>query len=166
MTEEKKEAIPLGETEAIDELTRPKVPENLPDDTWPLEKLIEAATKESNMLTRANAVNVLANIGGAEVIEPLIQALRDLEDPVKTNAMMGLAHLRKELVQDRMIKALLEGEVEEVRAGAAWVLGEMMDEKSMEPLQKIAEDDESVMVRVQAKASLLAYKNSKSDNKE
>ncbi len=171
MTEEKKEkkekpeAVPLGETEAIDELTRPEIPENLPDETWPLEKLIEAATKESNMLTRANAVNVLANIGGAEVIETLIQALGDPEDPVKVNAMMGLAHLRKELVQDRMIEALQEDE-EGVRAGAAWVLGEMMDETSMEPLQTTADDDESVMVRVQAKASLLAYNKSKSENKE
>ena len=169
MTEEKnetQEAVPLGETDAIDELTRPEIPENLPDETWPLEKLVEAVTKESNMLVRANAVNVLANIGGAEVIETLIQALEDPENPVKINAMMGLAHQEKALVQDRMIKALLEDEREEVRAGAAWVLGEMMDEKSMEQLQKTAEEDENVMVRVQAKASLLARKKSKSENKE
>lgn len=172
MTEEKKEkkekpeAVPLGETDAIDELTRPEIPENLPDETWPLEKLIEAATKENNMLVRANAVNALANIGGAEANETLIQALEDPEDRIKVNAMSGLAHQGKALVQDRMIGVLQEDVREEARAGAAWVLGEMMDEKSIEQLQKTAEEDENVMVRVQAKASLLAHKKSKSETKE
>ncbi len=163
MAEEKKEpkAIPLGETEAVDELTKPVVPENLPDSTWPLEKLIDAITKESNMLIRSNAVNALAKKGGAEAVDPLIEALKDPEDPVKANAMTGLTHLGKDLVQEKVATALTQSDNEEIRAGAAWVLGEMIDERSIDILTKAAREDESSMVRVHAKASLIAHENSK-----
>ena len=163
MAEEKKkpEAVPLGETEAIDELTRPETPENLPDSTWPLEKLIDAITKESNMLIRSNAVNALAKKGGAEAVAPLIDALKDPEDVVKANAMVGLTHLGRDLVQEKVAAALTRSEDEEIRAGAAWVLGEMIDEKSIDLLKKVAQEDESAMVRVHAKASLIAHERSK-----
>ncbi len=163
MAEEKKkpEAIPLGETEAVDELTKPEVPENLPDSTWPLEKLIDAITKESNMLIRANAVNALAKKGGAEVVNPLIDALKDPEGPVKANAMVGLTHLGKDLIQEKVAAALTQSENEEIRSSAAWVLGEMIDERSIDLLTKAAQEDESAMVRVHAKASLIAHENSK-----
>ncbi|HPJ31116.1 MAG TPA: HEAT repeat domain-containing protein [Methanothrix sp.] len=169
MAEEKKEtgkkgkmekpgAVPLGETEAIDSLAGPQVPENLPDATWTVEKLAEVVSKESNMLVRANAVNALAKKGGPEVVEPLVQALKDPEDVVKANAMVGLAAMGRELVQKRMAELLLDGETnEEIRGGAAWVLGEMMDEKSLDILKKAAEEDESPFVRVHAKASILAH---------
>jgi HEAT repeat protein len=175
MAEEKKEtgkkekpkAVPLGETEAIDALAGPQVPENLPDATWSVEKLVEVVTKESNMLVRANAVNALARKGGPEVVEPLVSALKDPEDVVKANAMVGLAAMGKDLVQNRMAELLLDKEAnEEMRGGAAWVLGEMMDEKSMEILKRAAEEDESPFVRVHAKASILAHEQPKAPEKK
>ncbi len=175
MAEEKKEtgkkekpkAVPLGETEAIDALAGPQVPENLPDATWSVEKLTEVVTKESNMLVRANAVNALAKKGGPDVVEPLILALKDPEDVVKANAMVGLAAMGKDLVQNRMAELLLDkNATEEMRGGAAWVLGEMMDEKSLEILKRTAEEDESAFVRVHAKASILAYEQAKAPGKK
>jgi len=168
MAEEKKEkpeAVPLGETEAIDELTKPEVPENLPDASWSFEDLIEAVTKDSNMLVRSNAVNALARKGGPESVDPLIMALKDPEDVVKANAIVGLRHLGKDLVQESMAKALTESEHDEIRAGAAWVLGEMIDEKAIDLLKKAAEEDESPMVRVHAKASLIAHEKSSAEAK-
>ncbi|MHC1631088.1 MAG: HEAT repeat domain-containing protein [Methanotrichaceae archaeon] len=160
MTEEKKEiepqkkkVNPLGETEAVDD--QGQISENLPNITWPLEKLIEAATRDNNMEVRSNAVNALARIGGPEVTDTLIEALKDPDDPVKANAILGLTNLGKDLVQEKCIKALQENENERVRAGVAWVLGEMLDEKSKECLKKASEDDESILVRIQAKGSLL-----------
>lgn len=162
-TMDKPEAVPLGETEAIDALAGPQVPENLPDATWSVEKLAEAVAKESNMLLRANAVNALAKKGGPEVVEPLILALKDPEDPVKANAMVGLAAMGRDLVQERMAELLMDKEAdEEARGGAAWVLGEMMDERSMDILKRAAEEDESAFVRVHAKASILAHETAKS----
>ncbi len=155
---EKSGAVPLGETEAIDALAEPQVPENLPDATWTVEKLAEVVAKEGNMLVRANAVNALAKKGGPEVVEPLVQALKDPEDVVKANAMVGLAAMGRDLVQERMAELILDRETnEEIRGGAAWVLGEMMDEKSLEILKRAAEEDESAFVRVHAKASILAH---------
>jgi HEAT repeat protein len=167
MKKEKPQAVPLGETEAIDALAGPQVPENLPDATWSVEKLAEVVAKESNMLVRANAVNALAKKGGPEVVEPLILALKDPEDPVKANAMVGLAAMGKDLVQDRMAELLLDKETnEEIRGGAAWVLGEMMDEKSLDILKRVAEEDESPFVRVHAKASILAHEQAKTPEKK
>ncbi len=164
---EKPEAVPLGETEAIDALAGPQVPENLPDATWSVEKLAEVVTKESNMLVRANAVNALAKKGGPEVVEPLILALKDPEDPVKANAMVGLAAIGRDLVQDRMAELLLDKETnEEIRGGAAWVLGEMMDERSLDILKRAAQEDESAFVRVHAKASILAHEQAKVPEKK
>ncbi|HOO53394.1 MAG TPA: HEAT repeat domain-containing protein [Methanothrix sp.] len=164
---EKPKAVPLGETEAIDALAGPQVPENLPDATWSVEKLAEVVTKEGNMLIRANAVNALAKKGGPEVVEPLVSALKDPEDVVKANAMVGLAAMGKELVQARMAELLLNKETnEEIRGGAAWVLGEMMDEKSLDILKKAAEEDESPFVRVHAKASILAHEQAKAPEKK
>jgi HEAT repeat protein len=161
---EKPEAVPLGETEPIDQLTQPQVPpEKIPQPDWPLEKLIEALM-DSNMLIRSNAVNSLAKKGGPEVVGPLVEGLKDPEDVVKSNAMVGLAHLGKDLVQDRMVQAVMEEEDDDVRAGAAWVLGEMIDEKSLDILRKAAED-ESPLVRVHAKASLLAYERAQTGAK-
>jgi len=119
------------------------------------------------MLLRANAVNALAKKGGQEVVEPLVSALKDPEDVVKANAMVGLAAMGKELVQDRMAELLLNKETnEEIRGGAAWVLGEMMDEKSLGILKRAAEEDESPFVRVHAKASILAYEQAKVPEKK
>ncbi|MCR3883892.1 HEAT repeat domain-containing protein [Methanotrichaceae archaeon M04Ac] len=159
---EKPAAVPLGETEAIDALAGPQVPEDLPDATWTVERLAEVVAKEGNMLVRANAVNALAKKGGPEVVEPLVSALKDPEDVVKANAMVGLAALGRDLVQKRMADLLIDDEAnEEMRGGAAWVLGEMMDEESLSILKKAAEEDTSPFVRVHAKASILAYEQAK-----
>ncbi|KQC12008.1 MAG: HEAT repeat domain-containing protein [Methanothrix sp.] len=175
MAEEKKEtgkketpgAVPLGETEAIDALAEPQVPENLPDATWSVEELAEVVARESNMLVRANAVNALAKKGGPDVVEPLVSALKDPEDPVKANALVGLAALGRDLVQDRMAELLLDRETnEEIRGGAAWILGEMMDEKSLDILKRAAEEDESPFVRVHAKASILAHEQARVPEKK
>jgi HEAT repeat protein len=159
-------AVPLGETEAIDALAGPQIPEDLPDATWTVERLAEVVAKEGNMLVRANAVNALAKKGGPEVVEPLVSALKDPEDVVKANAMVGLASLGRDLVQDRMAELLADKDAnEELRGGAAWVLGEMMDEKSLEHLKRASEEDESPFVRVHAKASILAYEQAKAPQK-
>lgn len=164
---EKPEAVPLGETEAIDALAGPQVPENLPDAAWSVEKLVEVVTKEGNMLVRANAVNALARKGGPEVVEPLVSALKDPEDVVKANAMVGLAALGKDLVQNKMAELLQDKETnEEIRGGAAWILGEMLDEKSMDILKRAAEEDDSAFVRVHAKASILAHEQAKNPEKK
>ena len=130
----------------------PKIPANLPEASWSNEKLIKAIS-DDNMLIRSNAVMLLSKRDPAVATEPLIQAMKDKEYVVKSNAMVALSSFGRSLV-DRMIEALSDPDPD-IRAGAAWVLGEFKDPKSIEHLERVAKD-EYPLARVQAKASLIA----------
>jgi hypothetical protein len=130
----------------------PKMPEVLPDPAWPTEKLIEAI-KDKHMLVRSNAIVLLAKRAPSETLEALIEALKDEEYLVKSNAMVAIAAYGRQ-VSDRMIQAL-DDPNQDVRAGAAWVLGELKDQRAVEGLEKVAKDSYP-LARIQAKASLVA----------
>jgi HEAT repeat protein len=53
-----------------------------------------------------------------------------------------------------MIEALEDAD-KDVRAGAAWVVGELKDNRAIAALEKVARDDYP-LARIQAKASLVA----------
>jgi HEAT repeat protein len=57
-------------------------------------------------------------------------------------------------VSDRIIDALSDAD-KDVRAGAAWILGELKDNRAVQALEKVAKDDYP-LARIQAKASLVA----------
>ena len=130
----------------------PEMPAVLPDASWSTEKLIEAL-KDKHMLVRSNAIMLMSKRDPAVVLEPLIQMLKDKEYIVKTNAMVIMAGFGHQ-VFDKMIQALDDADGD-VRAGAAWVLGELKDPRAIEPLEKAAKDDYP-LARVQAKASMIA----------
>ena len=130
----------------------PEIPKVLPDASWSTERLIEA-TRDKNMLTRSNAIMLLGKRSPSESLEPLIEALKDKEYVVKTNAMVAIAAFGRQVL-DRMIAALGDANGD-VRAGAAWVLGEIKDQNAIEHLETVAKDDYP-LARVQAKASLMA----------
>jgi hypothetical protein len=130
----------------------PSMPEVLPDPSWPTEKLV-AALKDKHMLVRSNAVILLSKRSPSESLEPLIEALKDKEYLVKSNAMVCLAAYGSQIAQ-RMIEALSDPD-QDVRAGAAWVLGELKDQRAIEHLERVAKD-EYPLARIQAKASLMA----------
>jgi HEAT repeat protein len=131
---------------------KPEIPTVLPGESWSTEKLVEAI-KDKNMITRSNAIMILGNRSPSEALEPLIEALKDKEYIVKTNAMVAIAAYGRQVL-DRMILALSDAD-RDVRAGAAWVLGELKDGRAIEHLERAAKDDYP-LARIQAKASLLA----------
>ena len=134
------------------QVDEPEIPEVLPDESWPTDRLVEA-TRDKNMLVRSNAVSILSTRDGPEVVEALIQAMRDEDHVVRSNAMVRLSE-RGTAILERILEALRDPD-ENIRAGAAWVLGELKDPRAIEPLQN-AISDENVIVRIQAKASLMA----------
>ncbi|HPE51783.1 MAG TPA: HEAT repeat domain-containing protein, partial [Methanothrix soehngenii] len=89
----------------------------------------------------------------SESLEALIEALKDEEYLVKSNAMVAIAGYGKQ-VSDRMIEALEDAD-KDVRAGAAWVIGELKENRAVAALEKVAKDDYP-LARIQAKASLIA----------
>jgi hypothetical protein len=130
----------------------PTMPAVLPDPSWSTEKLI-AATKDKHMLVRSNAIILLSRREPKEALEALIEALKDEEYLVKSNAMVAIAAYGR-AVSDRMIQALSDSD-KDIRAGAAWIMGELKDNRAIEGLEKVAKDDYP-SARVQAKASLIA----------
>ena len=130
----------------------PSMPAVLPDSSWSTEKLI-AATKDKHMLVRSNAIILLSKREISESLEALIDALKDEEYLVKSNAMVSIAAYGKQ-VSDRVIDALSDAD-KDVRAGAAWIVGELKDNRAIEALEKVAKDDYP-LARIQAKASLMA----------
>ncbi len=159
-TEEKKSednAAPIVTRSMVEEACptcgaeAPSMPAVLPDPSWSTEKLI-AATKDKHMLVRSNAIILLSKREASETMEALIDALKDEEYLVKSNAMVAIAAYGKQ-VSDRMIQALGDAD-KDVRAGAAWVVGELKDNRAVEALEKVAKDDYP-LARIQAKASLV-----------
>jgi len=130
----------------------PEMPAVLPDASWTTEKLIEAL-KDKNLLVRSNAVMFLGSRDISQIIEPLIQMLKDNEYIVKTNAMVVISGFGQQ-VFDRVLQALQDTDGD-IRAGAAWILGELKDARAIEPLEIAAKDDYP-LARIQAKASLIA----------
>jgi HEAT repeat protein len=130
----------------------PSMPAVLPDPSWSTEKLI-AATKDKHMLVRSNAIILLSKREASESLEALIDALKDEEYLVKSNAMVAIAAYGKQ-VSDRIIQALGDAD-KDVRAGAAWIVGELKDNRAIVALEKVAKDDYP-LARIQAKASLVA----------
>jgi hypothetical protein len=158
------EQIQEEEGEPLFHMGVDEVPENLPDESWSIEDLSRTVKTDSHPLMRSNAVAALGRIGSIETIETLIHALKDDNGIVKANAMSALASFGDQVL-DRMISALESDPDEDVRAGAAYVLGELGDLRSIPVLER-AQDDESVFVRVHARASLIAIKpqGSEEDN--
>jgi hypothetical protein len=159
-TEEKKteKAAPIVTRSMVEEACptcgaeAPSMPAVLPDPSWSTEKLI-AATKDKHMLVRSNAIILLSRREITESLEALIEALKDEEYLVKSNAMVAISAYGKQ-VSDRIIRALADAD-KDVRAGAAWIVGELKDNRAIEALEKVARDDYP-LARIQAKASLLA----------
>jgi HEAT repeat protein len=158
-TEKKTEdnAVPIVTRSMIEEACptcgaeAPSMPAVLPDPSWSTEKLI-AATKDKHMLVRSNAIILLSKREASESLEALIDALKDEEYLVKSNAMVAIAAYGKQ-VSDRIIQALGDAD-KDVRAGAAWVIGELKDNRAVVALEKVAKDDYP-LARIHAKASLM-----------
>lgn len=128
------------------------MPVVLPDSSWSTEKLI-AATKDKHMLVRSNAIILLSKREISESLEALIESLKDEEYLVKSNAMVAISAYGKQ-VSERVIQALSDAD-KDVRAGAAWIAGELKENRAIEALEKVARD-EYPLARIQAKASLIA----------
>ena len=129
----------------------PSMPAVLPDPSWSTEKLI-AATKDKHMLVRSNAIILLSKREITESLEALIDALKDEEYLVKSNAMVAISAYGKQ-ASERIIQALSDAD-KDVRAGAAWIVGELKDNRAILALEKVAKDDYP-LARIQAKASLM-----------
>jgi hypothetical protein len=156
--EAKSEKMPVMTSSMMEEACpscgtdQPPMPAVLPDPDWSTEKLIEVL-KDPHMLVRSNAIVLLSKREPSSVLGALIQAMKDEDYVVRSNAMVAVASFGPQGF-DRVVEALSDPDPD-IRAGAAWVLGELKDPRAIEALKKVAED-EHPLARIQAKASLMA----------
>ncbi len=87
---------------------------------------------DDNWRVRANAAEVLGEIGDERAIEPLVNALGDGRPQVRANASIALNKFGEPTVEP-LIK-VLNNNNSLMRANAAEVLGEIGDERAIEPL--------------------------------
>jgi HEAT repeat protein len=104
-----------------------------------VDPLVNCFKKEKGSLCRSYALDSLAEIGGVEVVDPLIQALNDKDDDVRFHAASGLGLLRDPRVVGPLIQALKDNSPR-VRWRAALSLGEIGDIRAVEPLNLALKD--------------------------
>ena len=124
-----------------------------------VEPLIYALKKDKSKSKRVqrSAAAALGKIGDKRAVEPLIDAVNNDED-VRRSAARALGNLDvddKRVVElvELLIKALRD-EDSDAQSAAAYVLGEIGDERAVEPLIYALKKDKSKQVRANAAAAL------------
>ncbi|MGB2727119.1 MAG: HEAT repeat domain-containing protein [Halobacteriota archaeon] len=106
--------------------------------------IISALINDKSSGTRADAAEVLGEIGDERAVEPLINALRDADYTVQRGAAEALGKIGDKKAVEPLITTL-KTEDEYLRERAAEALGEIGDKKAVEPLiNALKDEDESV----------------------
>lgn len=106
--------------------------------------IISALINDKSSGTRADAAEVLGEIGDARAVEPLIDALRDADYTVQWAAAEALGKIGDKKAVEPLITTLKAGD-EYLRERAAEALGDIGDKKAVEPLiNALKDEDESV----------------------
>lgn len=95
--------------------------------------IISALRNDENSDTRADAAEVLGEIGNKRAVEPLIDALRDADCTVQWGAAEALGKIGDKKAVEPLITTL-KTEDEYLRERAAEALGEIGDARAVEPL--------------------------------
>jgi len=106
--------------------------------------LISALINDQSRDTRADAAEVLGEIGDKRAVEPLIDALKDADCMVQWNAAEGLGKIGdKRAIEPLIITLKAENDI--LRERAAEALGEIGDARAVEPLiGALNDEDEGV----------------------
>lgn len=125
----------------------------LAEDHGRLERAI-ADLQNEDVNARASAVDVLAEIGDARAVEPMLPLLRDTEEGM----LLALAEAFKKIGDSAVgpLLATLQQEDPKLRKEAAWILGYFEDARVIEPLAA-ALQDQHADVRREAAAALAQH---------
>ena len=92
---------------------------------------------------KENAIKILAQIKPDNIIDSLIENLKNEDCIVRRNAAFALGKIGSEKAIDALIKALTEDEDSSVRKKAAGALGKIGSERAIDPLMKALKDENS-----------------------
>jgi HEAT repeat protein len=94
------------------------------------------ALQDRESVVRCEALKSLGKIKAEESCDLAMQALQDQEWQVRYTAVTTLGEIGHNKALDALVKVMFGGEDEEIRAWAAWSLGEIADVRAIEPLQR------------------------------
>jgi HEAT repeat protein len=112
--------------------------------------LLEEGLKSQHETVRRAAAQALGRLGDARAVEPLIQALVDVDEKVREAAAQALGRLG-EISLEPLIQALVDVDAD-VRRAAAQALGQLGDARAVEPLIQALEDMDADVRRAAAQA--------------
>ena len=92
--------------------------------------------QDSDSCVRCEALKSLGKIKEEKACDLALQALLDPEWQVRYTAVTTLGEIGHNKALGPLVEVMFGGEDEEIRAWAAWSLGEIADERAIEPLQR------------------------------
>jgi HEAT repeat protein len=116
--------------------------------------LLAEALQDKESAVRCEALKSLGKIKAKEACDLALQALQDPEWQVRYTAVTTLGEIGHNKALDALVEVMFGGEDEEIRAWAAWSLGEIADIRAIEPL-KLAYKTCPTEVMKKAKDSLV-----------
>lgn len=121
----------------------------------PGEESLILALKGGDNTTRAEVAAVLGAIGDEMCIDPLLLAFKNGDRNVRHAAVTALARINRSSALQPFVQILQDpNALSDMRADAAWALGELNDVKAREPLLKSMADDKDGNVRMSAAKAL------------
>jgi len=116
----------------------------------PSVEMLIKALKGEKWRVRWHAAETLGEIGDIQAVEPLIKALNDENNGVRSNSMIALVNIGEPAVE-MLINALKDKKCP-IRSNAAEALGEIGDTRAVKPLIKALTDEDSEMQKIATKA--------------
>jgi HEAT repeat protein len=94
------------------------------------------ALHDSESVVRCEALKSLGKIKGEKACDLALSALKDLDWQFRYTAVTALGEIGHNKALLPLVEVMFGREDEEIRAWAAWSLGEIADERAVEPLQR------------------------------
>ena len=116
----------------------------------PSVEMLIKALKGGKWRERWHAAETLGEIGDIQAVEPLIKALNDENNGVRSNSMIALVNIGEPAVE-MLINALKDKKCP-IRSNAAEALGEIGDTRAVKPLIKALTDEDSEIQKIATKA--------------
>lgn len=97
---------------------------------------IEIALRDRSAEVRTEALKSLGKIKGKRACEMALSALPDPDWQVRYTAVTALGEIGHSDAFDALVEIMFGKDDEEIRSWAAWSLGEIRDERAIEPLKR------------------------------
>ena len=97
---------------------------------------LDEALHDREISVRSEALKSLGKIKGERACDLALSALKDQDWQVRYTAVTSLGEIGHNKAFDSLVEIMFGQDDEEIRAWAAWSLGEIKDERAIEPLKK------------------------------